>query len=608
MAVTRSRRKRAALAVIPALLLACGCGSETVPESTQRSDNGPQQARAAGATAEWHEARDQDGPPGPAGRTNRDSADDQTAAAIRRWSELKQADARADAVRALGRTGPDAGKAVPALVAALEDGHGPVSAAAAETLGVLGAKAASAVPALIKVVEGHGDESTRRAAVEALGRIGPNAKPAVPALVTLLRRRGADAPTYQAQVARALGDIGPGAEAAVPALIKALQDPTDVALRTQSAYALGQVGPASEAAVPTLAAALKDRDDDVRARAAHALGRIGASAREAVPALVDAFAASGRGDGDARAPLVRSSAADALRMIGAPAVPDLARALTHTDRAVRHKAAYALNGMGPAAKEALPALIDALKDDYFGVRYQAAKALGGLGPAAAASVPALTEVLKDRNPFVRDAAAEALKKVGPGRGPAPPSDRGPAGADLAALKKARELADALLRRAVEEALAAADEIKPNGRSDAAADLRRRLQRPRLFEGGVSTQDLVEFATWIHEADRLGLTLNEEAIKRLCRRAVHEYLGVTALDKIASEVGKTHGDVSPATVWAAVGAEFRVEQARRVMQGPGQGEDGSRMFKDDFAKWAGISNEDFAEWFRKNRAKKEVKLP
>jgi hypothetical protein len=63
----------------------------------------------------------------------------------------------------------------------------------------------------------------------------------------------------------------------------------------------------------------------------------------------------------------------------------------------RNAAAYAISGMGPAAKAAVPALIAALDDPAASVRYPVCVALREIGPAAAAAVPKLEQV-RDNDP------------------------------------------------------------------------------------------------------------------------------------------------------------------------------------------------------------------
>ncbi len=85
----------------------------------------------------------------------------------------------------------------------------------------------------------------------------------------------------------------------------------------------------------------------------------------------------------------------------------------------RNAAAYAISGMGPAAKAAVPALIQALEDPDPVVRFPACIALREIGPDAKEAVPALTKALDDRNDDVSHMARKALIKI-TGEDPRPP--------------------------------------------------------------------------------------------------------------------------------------------------------------------------------------------
>src|SRR5439155_8038 len=91
---------------------------------------------------------------------------------------------------------------------------------AAEALGRIGPAAKEAVPALARAMKDKDEVSVRAAAAEALGRVGAAA---VPELIEALKGKDAG---QRALAAGALGRIGPGAKEAVPALEKVLDDKT----------------------------------------------------------------------------------------------------------------------------------------------------------------------------------------------------------------------------------------------------------------------------------------------------------------------------------------------------------------------------------------------
>lgn len=87
----------------------------------------------------------------------------------------------------------------------------------------------------------------------------------------------------------------------------------------------------------------------------------------------------------------------------------------------RNAAAYAIGGMGPAAKPAVPALVKVLEDADAPptVRYPVCVALREIGPDAKDAVPALTKAMDDRNDEVAAMARKALRAI-TGEDPRPP--------------------------------------------------------------------------------------------------------------------------------------------------------------------------------------------
>jgi HEAT repeat protein len=86
-------------------------------------------------------------------------------------------------------------------------------------------------------------------------------------------------------------------------------------------------------------------------------------------------------------------AAEALSLIGPPAVDELRAALQNRDPRVRREAAGVLARMGPEAKESVPDLTRLLDDEDEATRKMAARALGRIGPDAASAVPALMRTM-----------------------------------------------------------------------------------------------------------------------------------------------------------------------------------------------------------------------
>ena len=123
--------------------------------------------------------------------------------------------------------------------------------------------------------------------------------------------------------------------------------------------------------MPELAAALKDPDPAVRREAAKAFWYLAPESAAVQCNLVMALR-----DLDAG---VRSGAADGLKHIGTPAVPDLCAALKDPSADVRRLAADALGGVKPRPREVVPLLFEAAKDQDGAVREAAFDSLGSLG-------------------------------------------------------------------------------------------------------------------------------------------------------------------------------------------------------------------------------------
>jgi HEAT repeat protein len=209
-------------------------------------------------------------------------------------------DLRRTAIHTLGRLGPSAREALPALLAVLNDPDVHVDALDAIHLIDSGPSTASL---LLKALS-RPDWAVREAAFEYLGDLGSNAASAVPFLLERIRRN--DGSTH---AALALMRIGSDAAAA---LISGLDDASPD-LRAWAAWTLGGLGRPAIAAVPALLRRLEDADALVRAAAVEAFGRIGAPASIALPAL-------DRMHDDPDEP-VRRLSRFAARRIGMPVAP-----------------------------------------------------------------------------------------------------------------------------------------------------------------------------------------------------------------------------------------------------------------------------------------------
>jgi HEAT repeat protein len=128
--------------------------------------------------------------------------------------ENDNADVRRTAAEALGKAGPEARRAIPALARLLTDSDEYVREAVVDTLGRCCTETGETVPLLNKALQDP-SHSVRKYAVLHLGKMGPKAKDAVPGLIHIL---SGEEIYLRVWAAEALGNIGPDAETALPRL------------------------------------------------------------------------------------------------------------------------------------------------------------------------------------------------------------------------------------------------------------------------------------------------------------------------------------------------------------------------------------------------------
>jgi HEAT repeat protein len=303
---------------------------------------------------------------------------------------------RMSAHHALVFLGPGA---VPYLVRALADPSERVWYSAVLALGKIGPAARSAVPALVDALKG-GNTSLRILALNALVRIDPGHQAVgerleeiVPVLIEALKHEEAAIRNWACVC---LGKLGKGAKAAIPALAKIVQD-KETTIRVLAIVALGEIGGGAAEAIAPLIAALAETNGRVHTAAMAALRRLGtAVAAELVAAFKN------------KEELVRTGAAEVLARIGAPAVPALVPALSDSDPNARRLAAVVLQQIGPAAKAGAPGLLTNLKDADRQVRYASIRALRALQPTSVEALQAMWGALDDGNTAVAGEARQAL--------------------------------------------------------------------------------------------------------------------------------------------------------------------------------------------------------
>jgi HEAT repeat protein len=278
---------------------------------------------------------------------------------------------RIRAAHVLGRIGPDADAALPALWAMLGDDECRLRLAAA-----------AAVWRIEGTTEG----------VAAVFRAGLGSESDGDRLATLIT----------------IGEFGPAAVSFLPDVVAfwTQDDPTLVSVATAVVF---RVAPD---AVTALLDLLAHRDRAMRMKAADLLVRFGPAATEPL------IRAVGRLDGEARLAAVGALEDSESRARGA--LPVLRPLLEHRDERLRFAAALAVWRIGRETKGTLPIFLHALRRADVSERRRAAEVLGWMAEAAEGSSPALAQALSDDNEAVRCAAASSLAMV-PDGGRALPS-------------------------------------------------------------------------------------------------------------------------------------------------------------------------------------------
>jgi len=267
------------------------------------------------------------------------------------------------AVHALGRIGPAAEPAVPALAGLLEDSALQARWAAAKSLWSIGPAAAAAAPQLVDALADP-DWVVRWSASRALGAVAAE----------------------------------PHLDATVTALAAGLQD-RDSRVCEAAAFALEQIGPRGLAALPALSIAATGAGDDDAEPYCQVI--------DVGPAAEQLLMESGW--------TVRWASTRALGVVGLgrpEALPPLIAAMQDEQWSIRGIAALAVGQFKDrASPAAVAAVADALQDEHAAVRKAATMALGEIGPVARNAMSALRVVANDEDEAVRQAAAVAIASV-----------------------------------------------------------------------------------------------------------------------------------------------------------------------------------------------------
>jgi HEAT repeat protein len=226
-------------------------------------------------------------------------------------------DLRSEAIDSLGRLGPSAAAAVPALAALVQDRDDPDYRAqhAAEALARMGSAGEKALL----------DAATGDVAIQVCIFAATTRTPAIRTALISRATAAIAAPDARARKAAAtLRGRGGAGRADVAATLGRTIDNPDRQVARAAIYGLAHVGPEAKASLPRLLHLAEHGDDSLRDAAMAAIGGLGPAARSAIPTLTRL--------------LPRGSAA-ALARIGPAAVPALTGALRHRSPEVRDRQA-----------------------------------------------------------------------------------------------------------------------------------------------------------------------------------------------------------------------------------------------------------------------------
>jgi HEAT repeat protein len=189
---------------------------------------------------------------------------------------------RRKAIESIYKIGAPPKELVPALSPMLNDPSADVCITAASVLGKIGPSAKEAVPALLAGAGGIDSRLSWHGGVALLEIDPESAKKAIPAIVLALRIGNDEAIR---ETLRLLPTLGPEAKLIIPDMVELLSTVHDADARQTAITALARIGIAAENALPSVLRVLDDPDPIIRARAAECVGHIGATAKEATPKL-----------------------------------------------------------------------------------------------------------------------------------------------------------------------------------------------------------------------------------------------------------------------------------------------------------------------------------
>ncbi len=340
------------------------------------------------------------------------AAADGTIPALIRAAEHPDKAVRAQVAKILGKFGPKASAAIPALIKMLKDEDGGESRIeAARALGRIGEKL-EAVPALASVFHSE-DKALRIAAIEAVAEIG-----AAEAVYWLALISQEDDKEIFAAVKSAFSSINVQDKTIILTLMEIVQDPkVEHDKKIMALQALGRWREKANITVGILKdISQKTEDEELRMYAIDALALIGTkdSYRALKEIGTDQVVVSLVLELERPEANRRRIAAYLIGEIGSRKdVSELKVLLDDQSAAVREMAAISIGKLGKGDKGAIRMLERLLDDNDSKVLTAAVKALGDMGSSARIAFDNVARLLEDVDVEVRKAAVRALLKIDP---------------------------------------------------------------------------------------------------------------------------------------------------------------------------------------------------
>ncbi|WP_437224503.1 HEAT repeat domain-containing protein [Planctomicrobium sp. SH661] len=212
-----------------------------------------------------------------------------------------------------------------------------------------------------------------------------------------------------------LGRLGAPAAPAVPALQRLLHntEPDPDVTRLWVLKSLGLMGTVGRNSAEEVLAIVRNRNESflIRSTAMETLVRIAPDNSATLSILIEILAADGEENPPEQVDELRRVAAETVALLGpegAPALPELIRALQSDWPILQRSAASALGALGPRGELAVDPLLDVvLFAESSDAREAAVDALGAIGLPA---VRALELLSKDDEQLVRELAVRGLRR------------------------------------------------------------------------------------------------------------------------------------------------------------------------------------------------------